>query len=299
MIYVKYSKGPIKLSVIVASLLATNCTSSMNIYDGLFDNKEATKQTEAEKKLEAQPLPLVDARDYNLSENINKDDPRFILSEAARIAFDEGRFQEALNFWEQIINQYPDYHVAYIGYSQVGRKMNLHRNVLAKLYQYKNMNPQDVFIVTEIAKVHYEIQDYRQALEEIDNVINMQNSDWKLYSLRGVINDKLHYYKEAIASYNKALELSPDNPTVLNNIAVSMMMNGKYEDAEMYASKAIENKNVNIQAFKTYAKILAFKGETEKAQEVLTHKLNNKEKAAQIVNFAKSELSKPSLWGRR
>jgi len=105
MTYVKYSKGPIKLSVIVASLLATNCTSSMNIYDGLFDNKEATKQTEAEKKLEAQPLPLVDARDYNLSENINKDDPRFILSEAARIAFDEGRFQESLNFWEQIINQ--------------------------------------------------------------------------------------------------------------------------------------------------------------------------------------------------
>jgi tetratricopeptide (TPR) repeat protein len=273
----------------------------MDIRNSVFDDKTNVSQEIATNEAQdnSEPLPLVDENAYNLSENLNKDDPRFILSEAAKIAFKEKKYSESLNYWEQLINQYPDYTPAYIGYSQAGRKMNLHRNILAKLYEFKNRSPQDVEIVTEIAKTHYETQDYRQALEEIDNVINLQNSDWKLYSLRGVINDKLHYYNEAIASYNKALELSPNNPTVLNNIAVSMMMNGKYDDAEMYSTRSINDPNVNAQAFKTYAKILAFKGETDKAEKILTEKFKSEDKATEIINSARAEMSKPSLWGRK
>lgn len=297
--YTHYSKSPVKLSVIIASLLSASCShfDMRNGFSGDDSPQNVSQEIQEQKednKLESKPLPLV-----NQQEELDRDDPKFILSEAARIAFEEKKYSQATDYWQQLINQYPDYAPAYLGYSQAGRKINAHRNVLANLYQFKKQEPQNIAIITEIAKVHYETQDYRQALEEIDTVINMQDSDWKLYSLRGVINDKLHYYSEAIASYNKALELSPDNPTVLNNMAVSMMMKGKYNEAEEYASRSIENPEVSTQAFKTYAKILAFKGDTQKAQEILTEKLKNKDQARDIINSAKAEISKPSLWGRK
>ena len=298
--------GPVKLSVIIASLLSANC-GDFNLRTSLFGDEEVIQQgqtvqnahQETQSILNQEPLSLVDAKNYDISENLGSDDPRFILSEAAKIAFKNEKYSESLKYWTQLISQYPDYAQGYIGYAQAGRKMNLQRNVLAKLYEFKNRYPKDVSIVTEIAKVHYETQDYRQALEEIDNVINVQNSDWKIYSLRGIVNDKLHYYSEAKASYNKALELSPDNPVVLNNMAVSMMMNGQYDDAESYAEKAIEDPNVNIQAFRTYAKVLAFKGETKRAEEILTEKLESGSKAREIINSVNAEVSKTALWGRK
>jgi Flp pilus assembly protein TadD len=296
--------GPVKLSVIIASLLSANC-ADINLRTGLFFDaatpKNPTTQVSQETHgtLNQKPLSLVDAENYNMAENLSPDDPKLILSEAAKIAFKDEKYSESLKYWTQLINQYPDYAQGYIGYSQAGRKLSLHRSILAKLYEFKNRYPQDVSVVTEIAKVHYETKDYRQALKEIDNVINIQSSDWKIYSLRGVINDKLQYYTEAKASYNKALELSPDNSVVLNNMAVSMMMSGHYDDAQTYAEKAIEDPNVNIQAFRTYAKILVLKGEAKHAEEVLTEKLDSSSKAREIINSVALEVSKPALWGRK
>lgn len=285
-----YRNGPVKLSVIIASLLAASC-GNMNLESGLFDDSAP------EKSSKEKPLSLLDMEGG--TENLSKDDPKLLLSEAARIATKEQKYSEAFNYWEQLINQSPDYQPAYLGYSSIGRKIGQHTRVLSKLYAFKNRYPNDATIIAEIAKVHYDMRDYTQALTEIDGAIALENSDWKLYSLRGVISDKLNYYTEAEASYNKALELSPDNATVLNNLAVSMMMNGEYDDAELYAVKAIDNKNVNEQAYRTYAKIMALKGEGDRAEVLLTEKLKDEDKAKEVIKSVSAEVSKPILWGRR
>jgi Flp pilus assembly protein TadD len=286
-----HRNGPVKLSVIIASLLAASCSSTdMNIFD-----------SQTEQPSEERPLSLVDGNEE--MDSLSKDDPKFLLSEAANIAIKENKPQEAFQYWEQLIEKSPDYRPAYLGYSSVGRKIGEYNRVLAKLYDFKNRYPDDLMVTSEIAKTHYGLKNYTQALKEVDKAVALQDTDWKMYSLRGVISDKLNYYSEAKASYNKALELSPDNPVVLNNLAVSMMMNGKYAEAELYAVKAIDNKNtdknVNNQAYRTYAKILALKGDGDKAEALLAEKMDDEDGAKDIVDSVNNEVSKPILWGRR
>ena len=287
--------APVKLSVIIASILATSC-GHIDFRNGIFNDSSSVAQQE-ESSDENQPMAISDISSDNF-ENIDKNDPRFILTQAADLAVKEKKHPEALKYLEQLTNQYPDYVQGYMKYSQVGRKINLHRNVLSKLYNAKTKFPNDVQITSEIAKVQYEMKDYNQALKEVDNAIKLNNSDWKLYSLRGIINDKMGYFTESQSSYAKALELSPDNPTILNNMAASQMLNKHYEEAEILATKAIQNDNVNIQAYRTYAKILVLKGDNDKALEVLTTKLKDKNKAEQVISSVSTEVSKPAYWGR-
>ncbi len=291
-----YRNGPVKLSVIIASLLAASC-SNMDIRDGLTSVFDSQTEQSSENK----PISLVEGNEE--MNHLSKDDPKFLLSEAANIATKENNHQEAFKYWEQLIDQSPDYRPAYLGYSNSGRKIGEYNRVLAKLYDFKNRYPDDFTVTSEIAKVHYSLKNYTQALKEVDKAVALHATDWKVYSLRGVISDKLNYYSEAKASYDKALELSPDNPVVLNNLAVSMMMNGKYNTAELYAVKAIDNKsadkNVSNQAYRTYAKILALKGDGDKAESFLTEKMDDEDSAKEIVNSVNNEVSKPILWGRR
>ena len=287
--------APVKLSVIIASILATSC-GHIDFRNGIFNDSSSVAQQE-ESSGENQPMAISDISSDNF-ENIDKNDPRFILTQAADLAVKEKKYPEALKYLEQLTNQYPDYVQGYMKYSQVGRKINLHRNVLSKLYNAKTKFPNDVQITSEIAKVQYEMKDYNQALKEVDNAIKLNNSDWKLYSLRGIINDKMGYFTESQSSYAKALELSPDNSTILNNMAASQMLNKHYEEAEILATKAIQNDNVNIQAYRTYAKILVLKGDNDKALEVLTTKLKDKNKAEQVISSVSTEVSKPAYWGR-
>lgn len=289
-----FTNGPVQLSVIIASFLATGC-SNMNFREGLFDSKSSYAQVEPE---DVSPMSIVDANGGDF-DKIDKTDPRFIVAEAAKIAIKEGNYASAMMNWDQLISQYPEYEPAYIGYAQAGRKTGAHQQVLVKLFDYKTRNAESADISMEIAKVFYELKDYNKALEEIDEAIEIQNDNWKLYSLRGVVTDKLNYPSEAEASYARALELSPDNPTILNNLAVSKMNNGSYNEAEYFVTKAMNDKKADIQVYRTYAKVLAMKGDLTKAEDLLTSKLNNKEEAQKVISSVKAEVSKPVLWGRK
>ncbi|MFT6072856.1 MAG: tetratricopeptide (TPR) repeat protein [Alphaproteobacteria bacterium] len=281
------SQGPVKLSIIIASLLASGCAQLDSLSNDFLNQKDVASQQQPHNSLD--PLEA-----YN-----DAKDPKFILSEAAKLATEEKEYAQALGYWDQIISQYPDYAPAYVGYSNVGRKINAHQKILAKLYGFKATFPQDVSIMSEIAKVYYDLKNYPESLKEIDNALEIEEYDWKLYSLRGVVSDKLNYYSEARASYDKALELSPDNPVVLNNIAASMIRSDELNEAEFYAIRAMETPEANIQIYRTYAKILALQGHNDKAKEFLTQKLDNKSAVNNILKSVSADISQPILWGRR
>ena len=55
---------------------------------------------------------------------------------------------------------------------------------------------------------------------------------------RGISLANLGNYKEAIKSYDKALELNPDDAKTIYEKAISMNNLGKHNDAERLVSKA-------------------------------------------------------------
>lgn len=289
-----FTNAPIHLSILIASLMSSGCGTLKMSYDKIREQVALPgSQSEQVQQQEISPIPM------DKMDQTQKSDPKTILMDAANIAIEQGKHAEAMNYWAQLTSQYPDDIDGYLGYAKSGRKLRAHQRVLSKLYDYKMRNPHNTEIISEIAKVHYELKDYHQALEEIDSAIELDGSNWKHYSLRGVISNKLNYPFEAEASYGKALELSPNNPTVLNNLAASKIANGQYDDAEFFITKAIDHPEASMQVYRTYAKILTLKGDRAQAEAFLQAKLGNQSDVNMIVNSVKTQVSRPVMWGRR
>ncbi|MEO1067333.1 MAG: tetratricopeptide repeat protein, partial [Pseudomonadota bacterium] len=71
---------------------------------------------------------------------------------------------------------------------------------------------------------------YDQAIKKIDP--QSQSNNWSLYYSRGITNERTKRWPEAEADFRKALELSPDQPQVLNYLGYSLIDLGlNYEEA--------------------------------------------------------------------
>jgi len=67
-----------------------------------------------------------------------------------------------------------------------------------------------------------------------------KTKDWRVFSGLGIASSSLGMHAEAQGFFAKALELSPNNPTVLNNMAMSMILDKKLTQAEGLLQKATD-----------------------------------------------------------
>ena len=58
-------------------------------------------------------------------------------------------------------------------------------------------------------QVKYELKQHKEAIADYDKAIELNPKDAQAYNNRGVAKKMLKQYKEAIADYDKAIELNP------------------------------------------------------------------------------------------
>ena len=162
----------------------------------------------------------------------------------------------------------------------MGRKAGVGKPILSSLFKAIAQSPNDSDLIAETAKVHYSMGQYNQALSQVDAAIKINPNEWKYYSLRGAISDKMNLFADAAKAYDKALMLSP-NAQILNNYAVSRLMAGDYEKAEEFSFQSAQAEGADIRNFQTYAKVLGKQGRYKEAEEFLNSKTD--ERMAGIV----------------
>ena len=72
--------------------------------------------------------------------------------------------------------------------------------------------------------------------------------DWRVISARGTVLAKQGSYREAIPLYERALSLAPDQPSILNNLALAQAMQGHADRAEslLRRAAAADGKDITI-----------------------------------------------------
>lgn len=121
--------------------------------------------------------------------------------------------------------------------------------------------------------------------------------EWRVHSALGTALAIGGKQQEARAQFAKALALAPDNPTVLNNLALSYALDGKGDDAEKLLRKAQHTAPKTAPVQQNLALVLGLRGKYDEAKSVAAVTLAPA-KAGENVAFLQ-RLSAASSDGRR
>jgi Flp pilus assembly protein TadD len=164
------------------------------------------------------------------------DDPRALLAEARRLRRD-------------------------------GNKMGAY----ALLEQASGHHPGERALKKERALLAVELGHLAEGKDLLTKAIDENAPDWRLHSALGAALAASGEQQEAQAQFAKALELAPEHPAVLNNLALSYALDGKHDEAERLLHRASEqgpSATAKGQAKQNLALILGLSGRTDEARHV-------------------------------
>jgi tetratricopeptide (TPR) repeat protein len=160
-------------------------------------------------------------------------------------------------------------------------------------------------------------KEYNKSIKALNRAIDMapeENTQQlaDMYTLIGDVYNLLKQHAQSDSSYEKALKLSPDNASVLNNYSYYLSVRGaRLDEAERMSKKSLELRPEEATFLDTYGWILYRQGKYDKAKEYIQkavdtskenadgtllehlgdiyYKLNNTDKAVEYWKLAKEK----------
>lgn len=105
--------------------------------------------------------------------------------------------------------------------------------------------PKDVLVLNALGDIYRGVENFEDSIiaysKAIENVETFGQQHWVMFYTRGIGYERVKDWPLAEADFRRALELSPDQPFVLNYIAYSYIEMGiNFEEAQAMIEKAVE-----------------------------------------------------------
>src|SRR5262245_25147841 len=133
---------------------------------------------------------------------------------------------KATEYWGKEFAKQPRDAKAALNYARNLKAMGEKRQALVVLQHASLFHAQDRDINSEYGRLALEFDQVSTAEKLLAHADDPTNPDWRVVSARGTVLAKQGKYREAIPFYERALKLSPDQPSVLNNLALAHVMEG-------------------------------------------------------------------------
>ena len=203
-----------------------------------------------------------------ISENLKSSKQTDTLSDAlwelAKGAEDANDYEKAASHYDRIYARHPQNKAALLGYARNLRYLGLATDAIKALQSWKSLDTHLV-LKLELGKAQLAASLINDALITFTQIVENDPTQWEAHSALGIIHDRLNDFEEAHASYQRALQLSPDNIGVKNNFALSLSQDGKLDRAITMLEKIIEDNQAGPQTRQNLALLFGLNGEFEKA----------------------------------
>jgi len=123
------------------------------------------------------------------------------------------------------------------------------------------------------------------AEENLTALEKVAADNWELYALKGLIYDHIGRFSAAQRLYNQALQFSPRNVSVLNNLSISLAQSGKLVEAISLLSGLVNSEYSNPQLRQNLALLYGLKGDFEKASSLASEDLPPATVAGNLATF--------------
>ena len=140
---------------------------------------------------------------------------------------DMQRFDKAIEAYEQVDAASPLRSNAEMEISVGLQRLERKDEALARLKQLIAREPQNYDAIVTLGNLYRNNEDYANAAKAYDDAIALITEPvaghWRVYYYDGIAHERLKEWDIAEKSFRKALELSPDEPNVLNYLGYSMI----------------------------------------------------------------------------
>jgi Flp pilus assembly protein TadD len=134
------------------------------------------------------------------------------------------------------------------------------------LNRLKDRHRNESAFALEFAKAKLAVGRANEALALLKGISGAEEENWNYHSTLGIAYDGLERFDDAKRAYEKALQLSHDNPVVLNNLALSRAQAGDLAGAQAALEKASRLSRDNPQIRQNLALVYGVKGDLAKAE---------------------------------
>lgn len=133
--------------------------------------------------------------------------------------------------------------------------------------------PNNTEALLAAARAHIAGNNAFYAIDPLKHLAELKPNDWQAWSLLGVAYDQTKRPDDAIAAWQTALKLSPDNPAVLTNQAMARLSAGDLAGAEPLLRTAVSQKNATLQERQDLALVLGLEGKMPEAERLMRQDL--------------------------
>ena len=198
-----------------------------------------------------------------------------------RLALAEQDIEEARKWLEPIVEKYPERTDTLVARADLAMLSQQPGEAVALYRQALNSHP-DPRLVTTLATAQMRANDAKAAQETLEAWVAEHPKDALPLSTLANLQLMLGQAEQGLRNLKRLIELTPDNPVVLNNLAL-MTWRDDPTAARSYAQRGVVASNENPQALDTLGIILLKTGDSQAAADVFGRALAG---APDNLNFA-------------
>lgn len=146
---------------------------------------------------------------------------------------------KATDYWRKEFTKKPKDKKVALSYARNLKAMGQKKQALGVLQHAANFHSRDREIASEYGRLAVDLDQISVAKRLLSVADDPTKPDWRVISARGTVLAKEGQYGAALGLYQRALELSPGEPSVMNNLALAHMMNGDSKSAESLLRQAV------------------------------------------------------------
>ena len=146
---------------------------------------------------------------------------------------------KATEYWRKEYMKNPKKKDPALNYARNLKALGQKQQALKILQLTSSFHAQDSAVASEYGRLALDLDQVSVAKRLLSVADDPTKPDWRVVSARGTVLAKEGQYGAAQQFYQRALQMSPGQPSVMNNLALAQMMNGDSKSAESMLRQAI------------------------------------------------------------
>jgi Flp pilus assembly protein TadD len=167
-----------------------------------------------------------------------------------------------VDFYRERAHANPKDPDAAIQYGKALRATGQRAQAVAVLEQATIANPGNKALLAGYGRALADNGNFQQAFEVLGRAHTPEDPDWRILSAQGAVLDQLGRYDEARQYYTSALNIMPDEPTVLSNLGLSYVLSKDLPKAEEALRKAYSHASTDQRVRTNLAFVVGLQGRT-------------------------------------